>query len=181
MNNDTTQNVRPRRPFGVSLAILLSLMIFVVIPMVVVIFFAASSGILYRIESEAMSGINVVGVSLTSFTGVIIVSTLVLILGVAAWRVRSEWVRRLFSLVVLGAGVIGSVSLLQSALTGPSLESGIDSATEIARNNTIIIIVVLALVTAFSVWMMQRWSAKAFYRGYYTQDDLERIDSVYNV
>lgn len=173
------QNAKPHRPFGVSLAILLSVMIFVVIPMAVVVFFLATNDVFYRIESEAMAGVDINGMDPQSFIGASIVATVVFILGLAAWRVRSEWVRRFYTASVLVAGILATVALLLSVQSEPSLQNGIDSMSEAARGNTAIFVAVVVIVTAFIVWMMQRWSAKAFYRGHYTEEDYIRIQKTY--
>lgn len=172
-------NPKPHRPFGVSLAILLSFMIFVVIPMAVVIFFGATNELFYRIENQAMAGVDVSGLEFDSFMGAVAIAIAVLVFGVAAWRVRSEWVRRLFTATVLVSGFVAVVALLMAGQGAPNLENGIDSMSAATQDNALIFVAVIAIVTAFVVWMMQRWSAKAFYRGYYTQDDYAHIQKTY--
>ncbi|MAU11002.1 MAG: hypothetical protein CL607_14365 [Anaerolineaceae bacterium] len=173
------QNPKPHRPFGVSLAILLSLMIFVLIPMVLVVFFVASNDVFYRIESQAMAGVDINGMDPQSFIVASIVAAVVLVLGLAAWRVRSEWIRRFYSASVLIAGILATAALVLSVQTGSDLQNGIDSMTQAARDNVAIFVIVIVAVTAFIVWMMQRWSAKAFYRGHYTEEDFIRIQKTY--
>ncbi|QPC80952.1 hypothetical protein G4Y79_14685 [Phototrophicus methaneseepsis] len=175
----TTKEPRPHRPFGVGLAILLCIMIFVVVPMTLVLFFVASSNLVYQVESQALVGVEVLGVSTPAVAIAIAVAVFVLLLSVAAWFFRSEWVRRIYSFGMLAVGIGVTIWMLQSTLGARSFEQGIDSASELTRNNIIGLVLIVVLVTAFAVWMMQRWSAKAFYRGYYTTEDLERIERVY--
>lgn len=178
-NTSFDQNPKPHRPFGVSLAILLSMMIYVFIPMVLVVFFLASNDVFYRIESQAMAGVDINGMDSESFLGASIIAVVVFVLGLAAWRVRSEWIRRLYSISVLIAGVLATAALVLSVQSGPNLQNGIDSMTEAARDNVAIFVFFIVAITAFIVWMMQRWSAKAFYRGYYTEEDYIRIQKTY--
>ena len=171
--------MRPARTFGLSLAILASVMLFTLLPLMQVAMI-----LLVRARVQMLS-LDVPGeadavlpmASGGSFTGVgdvnLAVQTVLgiafLVIAVFAWRGRPSWIR----FVTLGAVIVlTAVTILLSVAslyTNPDLAAGINSGEAITRVLLSGRLILSVLVALYVVWYMNRGPARAFYRGYYLQ------------
>lgn len=168
---------KPGRTLGLSLAILASVMLFTIFPLMQV---ATIAIIRYRLqsasvnvpgESEAVSpvavgsafaGVNDLSLWIQLFFGIIF-----LVIAVCAWRGRPSWIRfvMLAAVVVLTLVTIGLS--LAPLITDPSLEQGIDSGAAVRSVLLSGRMLLSILVALYVVWYVNRGPARAYYRGYY--------------
>lgn len=169
---------KPGRPLGVTLAILLSVFLFTVYPLVIV------AGVLIienrfeqmaeRPEVSAEEGIAPVATG-GDFRGGITDAQLLLQGGLAlvflvlaffAWRGRPAFMRYVFMAAVLLLTLVAVLPMLapdaaaQEGLSGGSLE-GLFNSVYLGR------VVAAVLVALYVIWYLNRGPARAFYRGYY--------------
>lgn len=172
-------NLKPHRPFGLTLAILLCLVLFVFIPLLPLFFVLMTGDITTQVDGEAMVGVDILGISEAALFLQAIVPISLGLLAILTWLGRPRWIRQLFRGAVLIAG-IGLIGLLIFSLTRtPDLASGLDSATNASRGVTVFYIVVLSFVTTYTVWYLGRWTVKAFFRRHYTMEDIRRLKAMY--
>ncbi|MCB9451887.1 MAG: hypothetical protein H6672_10635 [Anaerolineaceae bacterium] len=162
---------KPGRPLGVSLAIVMSVIWFSVLPLLQV-------GLVLLIHQRfqnidfASSGVQPVATG-GDFLGVPIwmlafqaaFGAAFLIVAVFAWRGRPRWMRQaLPGAVGLLTGVI-LIFTLQQAFSQPDLQAGISSVdgTSLLKGDFLGSL----LLMLFVIWYMNRGPARAFYRGYY--------------
>lgn len=172
---------RPGRPLGVSLAVLLSVGLFVLLPLFrlgvdlyVEARFRSLEDVAVPLGEEVEMTPLLVGGDVTLVTldrllleGLPAVGFL--ILAIFAWRGRPAWMRLIFFASVVALAVLNLLLILFSA---SQPQAGIDSFQ--ATSNTLLCgqVVLLVLVPLYVVWYLNRGPARAFYRGYY----LERED-----
>jgi len=172
-------NLKPHRPFGLTLAILLCLVVFVFIPLLPLFFVLMTGDITIQVDGEAMVGVDILGISNIALLLQAIVPMSLGLLAILTWLGRPRWIRQIFRVAILIVG-IGLIGLLVFSLTRtPDLASGLDSATAASGGVTVFYIVVLCLVTLYTVWYLGRWPVKAFFRGHYTAEDIHRLKALY--
>jgi len=168
----TTHPQRPLRPFGLSLAILASAVLFGLLPVVESAITLALSN--YQVVEEGLaSGIRLSNYDpATSFVQMAL-SGIFLVLAVLAWRGKPKTMRYVFPLAVLAFAVGNILLRLWPALSMPAnLLDGIDSAREATQSYLRGQIIITALTALYCLWFSNRWSARAFFRGSYTEADL---------
>lgn len=175
-----THDRKPARPFGVTLAILLCVLFFSVIPLI-------SVGSRVMIERhiagnqtfmmpdgstvDAVSGVDEGGALDDGAVRVqIAVSVVFIVVAFFAWRGRSNVMRYLFMAAVIG---IALVLLYQNFVL--FRDSGFEGGTGAALLGFVrnINILFLILLPAYVVWYLNRAPARAFYRGYYLKKELD--------
>jgi magnesium-transporting ATPase (P-type) len=163
---------KPSRPFGLSLAITAGLILFTVLPLTVTALLLYIRSYIYRNEGGALGGASVTNVSDTPFVILIVVGIFFLFVSIFAWRGRPRQMRWLYPAVVLAytAVVVLGVAL-PAVTTPPSLEQGLDSGQDLARRVLSGYSGACLALGVFTVWFANRWSARAFFRGYYTDKD----------
>lgn len=174
-------NQKPRRPFGVSLAILASVLLFTVIPMLQV-------GMILLVEHHFRnldntitlpSGETLEGFSGGDFRGGITDERLILqtVMGVGflvvaalAWYGKPPQMRyvMLLSVLILTAISLG-LTIIPSLLDESSPTSGGSLDSLIAPLRCFQLSITL-LVPVYVVWYLNRAPARAFYRGYYLSE-----------
>ena len=174
---DDVLKQKPPRPFGVTLAIGVSVLFFSIIPLMTVgMRFALET---YILDSTSDDGV-VVGTDspdpLTDTDTLIQLGISVGFLGIAffSWRGRPRWMR--FALMI-SVVVIAAVLLVQAFnnFQGSALEGGsVDSLIHFLRQGQILFLILIPL---YVVWYLNRAPARAFYRGYYLQEDMPYIVS----
>ncbi|MBK9122579.1 MAG: hypothetical protein IPM16_05575 [Chloroflexi bacterium] len=175
---------KPGRPLGLSLAIILSVGLYVVLPMFQLI---VQVGLQERI-SQIDSPIVVDGQELTagasggSFVLVgeseLIVQTVAagvfLVLAIFAWRGRPRGIRTAFTAaVLLYAGVTAYVTA-RTLLARSDISAGISSADDLVRQLLCGVLVTTVLIPLYVVWYINRAPARAFYRGTYAVEETAR-------
>jgi hypothetical protein len=165
---------QPRRPFGVIMALMSGVFVFSVIPLLMI------GTILYLatyVQSDASGGMS--GLEFTDMTyqplllpG--IAALVYLLVAIWAWRGKPSTVRFIFPLITAFYCVV-----TWSLLTTPSpvAEQAVDSSSEFAEIASQVYLIAMVGVTVYIAWFMNRWSARAFYRGYYTKRDLDLLQS----
>lgn len=165
--------MRPRRPFGVSLAIFASVFLFAGVPLLRVFFFLSLPRLTFSEEDGIITGmsspVSDVALFVDLMSGLIFI-----VVAVFAWHGRPSFVRLLLMLMTAGLSLFNILQgYLPALLTVPDpLEMGIDSLFETGRSLQLLLLVVTALVALYVVWYMNRWAARAFYRGFYLPEDI---------
>jgi hypothetical protein len=167
---------RPARTLGLSLAILVSIMWFSVLPMM-------QAGAILLVEwrlREAEQGLSL-GDDLPAFAyggefrGVsdavlwfqAVTGGVFLVIGAAAWRGRPSSIRRIMAAAVV---ILTAVTLVTTAaaLNQPAtIYEGIDSGGSLSTSLLNVRLIMTVLIPLYVLWYMNRAPARAFYRGYY--------------
>ena len=168
---------KPKRPFGVSLAIATSFLIFVALPLIEV-FFIISVDNMMIFDEVGRSGINVIGIEKYGSQMIWQVALAIgfCILIIIAWIGRPSVIRLIFSGAVGLMGVLTIVAQIMPRLTSSS--TVLDSSRDINQPVLTIYLIVTILITLYSVWYLNRWAARAFYRGYYLPEDIEEMKRI---
>ena len=170
---------RPPRPFGLSLAVLASAILFGLLPIVESAITLALSN--YQVIEEGLaSGIRLSNYDPFVSIAQIALSGVFLLLAILTWRGRPKAIRYIFPLGVL-LFALGNVLLrLWPALSTPTnLLDGIDSGREAAQNYLRGQLIITVLTAIYCLWFSNRWSARAFFRGSYTESDLTMLAEVF--
>jgi hypothetical protein len=168
--------MKPGRPFGLSLAIIASVMLFTLIPLMQVSMVLL---VQYRLQSTTLSigsdsgEVQPIAVG-GDFTGVsdsaLFVQTLLglafLMIAVFAWRGRPSFIRSVFVAAVGGLTLLTLVASALPLLAQPDLQSGFDSGAGISHSLLSTRIVFSLLVPLYVVWYSNRAPARAFFLGY---------------
>lgn len=165
-------NLQPKRPLGLTLAIITSGLTFAVLPLMQSLFLLAVN----RYQYETPEGV-IVGTSISNFNAtpyLLQAGLAVFFLGICVlcgWG-RPRGIRWVFSLVVLALGsYVLLAQLLPALMATPTLQDGVDSVASLRRPLQWGQLLLVASVTTYSVWFANRWSSRAFFRGFYTEAD----------
>lgn len=174
-----TQFIRPGRPFGVTLAIALSTLVFSIIPLLEVGFLVVVNQSIYQDETGVIVGTDL----LQSASVPIFVQTFValafLLVAILAWQGGRPHIRLVFiGITIALAAILTIFQILPAIAMQPNLEQGVDSMAEILRQWRFVQLIVIVLIALYVVWYMNRWAACAFYRGYYTQSDIAHLREI---
>jgi len=168
---------KPKRPFGVSLAIFTCFLIYVALPLIEVIFVVSVDNMM-TFDGVGRSGLNVIGIE--KF-GSQIVWQIALAIGfgfliIIAWVGRPPIIRLIFSGAV---GLMGFVTVIAQII--PRLTSSptvLDSSRDVNQPILTFYLIITILITLYSIWYLNRWAARAFYRGYYLPEDIEEMKRI---
>jgi membrane protease YdiL (CAAX protease family) len=167
---------KPPRPFGLSLAILVCVLLFTVVPLVVTMILFYINGYFERTGDGAMSGLLITNFSTAPLVVVMFGAILFAFVAIFAWRGRPKSMRYIFPLSVgIAPLLLFVVSILPALTSAPSLQQGIDSSLELSRQLLSGYSGTLFIAATYSIWFCNRWSARAFFRGYYSKSDLEKM------
>lgn len=171
--------MKPPRTLGVSLAILASVMLFTVLPLLQVV---APVLIQYRLSQVDLpspdgSGTErpiAVGGGLEGWSnGATLLqvgsSALFFVIAIGAWFGRPRWIRGVMVaavLILLTVTVTTSIATLNAP---PDINNGLDSSQSLTTSLIYARLAVSGLVTLYVLWYLNRGPARAFYRGYYLQ------------
>lgn len=169
--------MKPGRTFGLSLAIIASVLLFTVMPlmqvsMVLLVQYRLSQ----QMPSLPLGGEEVEPIAVGGdFTGVddgtLVLQTLVglafLAIAVFAWRGRPQWIRFVMVAAVCGLTLFTLLASVLPLVSQPDLQGGIDSGAAIARSLLASRTLLSVLIPLYVLWYMNRAPARAFYRGYY--------------
>ena len=168
---------RPPRPLGLTLAILASVVLYALLPLLQVAMVLlvqmrlqtmqlTLSGESGDITPLAVGG-DFIGVSIG---GLIVQSALALIflvIAVYAWRGRPIWIRGAMIAAMLGLLGFTVVATVPALLATPSLETGLDSGEPLRQSLHWGKLLLSGLVALYVLWYINRGPARAFYKGYY--------------
>jgi hypothetical protein len=170
---------RPERTLGLSLAILVSIMWFSLLPMMQA---AAILLVEWRLR-EAERGLSL-GDDLPAFAyggefrGVsdavlwfqAVTGAVFLVIGVAAWRGRPRSIRWIMAAAVIFLTAV-TLATTAAALNQPTtIYEGIDSGASISTSLLNARLILTVLIPLYVLWYMNRAPARAFYRGYYLSE-----------
>ncbi len=171
--------MKPPRTLGISLAILLSVFIFTVLPFlqIVVLLLIQYRAAQANFGVDATNPVNPI-FSGGSFGGVsndlLIVQSLLgaiyLVVAFFAWRGRPQSVRHLLVVSVLILTVLYVWDILTALLSPIPLSAGIDSGGGISRTLQCVRLITNLLIPLYVIWYINRAPARAFFRGTYLPD-----------
>jgi hypothetical protein len=163
-------NARPKRPLGLTLAIITSGLIFAVLPLAQSLFLLGVNRYQYETPEGVIVGTGISNFNATPYllqAGLAVVFLMVCVLCAMG---RPRGIRWVFSLVVLCLGSYVLLAQILPTLTAvPTLQDGLDSTTALRRPLQWGQLFLVASVTTYSVWFANRWSSRAFFRGFYTE------------
>ncbi len=169
--------MRPVRTFGLSLAILASVMLFSLLPLMQVAMILLVRARLQMLsldvpgEADSVlpmaSGGSFAGVADVNLIVQAVLGVVFLVIAFFAWRGRPGWIRFVTLGAVIALTAITILLSVASLYANPDLAAGIDSGEAIARVLLSGRLIVSVLVAFYVVWYMNRGPARAFYRGYY--------------
>lgn len=173
-------NIKPGRPVGLTLAILLSVMLYAVMPGLLLGYRLLVQDRLNRVdapvvfEGEEYRAIASGGSFQVTVNEIAVQTVAILVfLAVAyfAWRGGRPWVRKLFTSTVLLYGGLTAIFTLRDLLTPNTLNEGITSLDTLIAQGLCSILVTTVLVPMYVLWVVNRAPSRAFYRGTYAPDD----------
>ena len=164
---------RPPRPFGVTLAIIASLILFSCFPLMEV-------GMLISVRLH-FSNLNLAGdgpqpfAMGTDFLGIsdgklflqALIALIFLIIAFFAWRGRRPFMRYVLMLACAGLTLFNILNVVVGQLSQQNLSAGTTYLDSILSSLSLGQFVAGFLVTFYVVWYLNRGPARAFYRGYY--------------
>jgi hypothetical protein len=170
---------KPPRTLGLSLAIVLSVLLYTVLPFALL---AIDLSIKNRFEQlnelaipypdgsegEALAvggTANIVSSERLIFD--VVVGAIFLTIAIFAWIGRPHWIRLLMLLAVLAMAALNLALIARGLMTPVTIEAGMSSGDSLARTLNIGLLVVHVLVPLYVGWYVNRGPARAFYRGAY--------------
>lgn len=167
---------KPQRPFGVSLAIAACVAVFAILPLMIMLLMTYLHNRVHLPGDGSFSGLSFLGISTPAIVVYAVAAICFLVFAVFAWRGRPAAMRFIFPVVVLIMALLMSI-LLVVANTPNNLQQGFDSAEAARQWLREGYLVVILLIVVYVGWFFNRWSARAFFRGYYTQQDIDLINA----
>jgi hypothetical protein len=171
---------RPPRTFGLSLAILVSVLLYSVLPLM-------QGGAVLLLEwrlRQAEAELETGGTPMDAFdvggdfTGLpdalvafqIVSGVFFLLIAFLAWRGRPRRIRWVMLAAVVALTVINIASSLSALNAQIDLNAGLDSGADAAASLVITRLLFTILVPLYVIWYMNRAPARAFYRGSYADE-----------
>ncbi len=164
---------RPPRPFGVTLAIFASLILFTIFPLMEV-------GILLSVRLHFSNvslegggpqpfamGADFLGIPDSKIFLQAMLALIFLIIAFFAWRGRPPFMRYVLMLACAGLTLLTILNVVVAQLSQQNLAAGVSSLDSILNSLSLGQFVISLLVTFYVVWYLNRGPARAFYRGYY--------------
>jgi hypothetical protein len=167
---------RPGRPLGVSLAIIASLLVFTISPLLQVglLFVVRQHFVdqsLPSIEGEpVVSGGDIIGIPASTLIIQAALAVIFLAAAVFAWRGRPSRMRFVLIVLVIIYTGIKFATIISASMAQQNLQVGVSSLDSIMQSVSAGEFVTEFLVMLYVVWYMNRGPARAFYRGYYLPD-----------
>ncbi len=171
---------RPGRPLGVSLAIIASLFVFSILPLMQVgLLFVVRQHFVDQSPPEVagepviISGGDILGIPAETLIFQAVLAFVFLIAAIFAWRGRPSRMRfGLMALVVIYT-VIKFVSIVIQTMAVQNLQLGVSSLDSMLHSVSKGEFFTELLVMLYVIWYMNRGPARAFYRGYYLNEPAE--------
>ncbi|MCK6577700.1 MAG: hypothetical protein L6Q98_06305 [Anaerolineae bacterium] len=169
---------KPPRTLGLSLAILASVMLFTLLPLLQVsVFFAVQ----YRFSQinlpvdpagEDAAPPIAIGGSAGGIPDAALIVQIALGLGylplaMLAWRGRPGSIRQIIMAGVVLLTLTTALMTVVNLSSVPTVQGGIDSGEDLKRGLLVSRTIFSALIALYVVWYMNRGPARAFYRGHY--------------
>ena len=164
---------KPGRPLGLSIAIVTSVMLFALLPLIQVLFYLS---IKWRfqdiefIEGGGATGVDIVGLSDTTLLIQFAMAVLFLLIAVFAWRGKPTFMRYVFMLAVVLFTLVTLVTSIMSGQNQNEIEAMFDPVAALSNSLVRIRVIFSFLVMIYVLWYVNRGPARAFYRGYYLDE-----------
>lgn len=171
-----SNDIKPGRPVGLTLAILLSVLLYAVMPLVLLGYRLLVHDRLSRVDTPVMfEGQEyraiASGGSFQITTNEIMIQTIAIFIFVVvaylAWRGGRNWVRTLFTSTVLFYGGLTAIFTLRDLLVPNTIDQGITSLDTLIAQGLCSVLVTTVLVPMYVLWYVNRAPARAFFRGTY--------------
>lgn len=179
-----SEPLRPGRPFGLTLAIFATTLMYSIVPITQLGFNLLVMNHFNNLDLNmpwsggdevifAGADANIVSVRDILLVGGVGIGFLVI--AIFAYRGRPAWSRHLLFYSVLVLNAVYLVTILSNILRPSDLSQGFTSADDFFRSTELGYLVMMSLVTLYLIWYMNRAPARAFYRGYYLP--AERVEA----
>lgn len=172
----TAEN-RPPRTFGISIAIIVSVMFFTIFPLVQLLILTLIQYRIGQIElAPSVSGTENTAIAVGGSFGTLTSEYILLqaicgivffVIAIFAWRGRPKSVRYLFMLGVVALSIFYAWDSLAVFFSPLSAMEGIDSGAEVRRILQLGRLFANLIVPLYVLWYMNRAPARAFFRGSY--------------
>lgn len=161
---------KPGRPLGLSIAIITSVMLFSLLPLLqvgILLLLRERFRAVEYLEDGGAVGSYMLGISDSKLLLQFVLGLVFLVIAVAAWRGKPARIRIVLVAAVLFLTAL-TIALDLSALAQPTAPGeGFDSSAALTDSLQRARITVSVLVGLYVVWYVNRGPARAFYRGYY--------------
>ncbi|MGQ9887930.1 MAG: hypothetical protein ACUVSX_05505 [Aggregatilineales bacterium] len=161
---------KPGRPLGLSIAIITSVMLFSLLPLLqvgILLLLRERFGAVEYLEGGGAVGSYMLGISDSKLLVQFALGLAFLLIAAAAWRGRPSRIRIVLIAAVLFLTALTIVFDL-SALAQPAApDEGFDSSADLTDNLQRARVALSVLVGLYVIWYVNRGPARAFYRGYY--------------
>ncbi len=169
---------KPGRPLGLSLAILISFMLFTLLPIAQVIFVLSLRQQFQTIEF--LEGGGAIGGDLKGFEDIqlivpVITALIFAVVAALAWVGRPKRIRLIFVSTVVLITMITLGMTISSMYAPDTIEQGMDSGAGFIDSLLIARVAVSLLVALYVMWYVNRGPARAFYRGHYLSDPADTV------
>ena len=170
---------RPPRPFGVTLAIIASLFLFTVFPLMEVGMLLSVRLHFANLTFEGNGpqpfaiGADFLGIPDSKIFLQAIIALIFLVIAIFAWRGRPPFMRYILIAVCAGLTLFNILNVVVSQLGQQDLTAGFSSLDSILNSLSLGQFVISLIVTIYVVWYLNRGPARAFYRGYYLPMPIE--------
>ncbi len=164
---------RPPRPFGVTLAILASLILFTCVPLMEVVLLVSVRSHFANLKfaddgtHPFAMGADFLGIPDSKIILQAGIAIVFLIIAFFAWRGRPKYMRYVLMLTCALLTIFNILNIIAGQISQQSLDSGASSLDSILNSLSLGQFAVGVLVTFYVVWYLNRGPARAFYRGYY--------------
>ncbi|MBI1276515.1 MAG: hypothetical protein GC179_00160 [Anaerolineaceae bacterium] len=164
---------RPPRPFGVTLAIFASLILFTCFPLIEVglllsvrLHFANLTFADDGTQPLAM-GADFLGIPDSKIFLQTLIAIVFLVIAVMAWRGRRKYMRFVLIVSCAGLTLFNILNIVIGQLSQQNFEAGASSLDSVLSSLSLGQFAAGVLVTLYVIWYLNRGPARAFYRGYY--------------
>ncbi len=164
---------RPPRPFGVTLAVIASVILFTLFPLAEVALLVSVRLHFANMTLEGdgpqpiAMGADFLGIPDSRIILQAVIAIVFLVIAIFAWRGRPPFMRYVLMLTCIGLTLYSILSVILGQLTEKSLEAGMSSLDSILNSISLGQFFISSMVTLYVVWYLNRGPARAFYRGYY--------------
>jgi hypothetical protein len=165
-----TSEAVPPRTLGISIALAGSAILFGILPLLQLAYIAWLTQYVAVDPEGGMAGFRVSGVDPVPVAGQIIASVGFLLMTAQAWRGRPAWMRQVYSLAVFLFSIVLIGSGLRQMAASSPLGEGITSMDDFWRNAQFLQVAGVAVLGVYVVWYLNRWPARAFFRGSYPNE-----------
>lgn len=168
---------RPSRPLGLTLAILASIMLFTIVPLMQASMIALiedrvrSQPLTIPGQADPIEPLAVGGSFAGVDSGILILQTALgiafLVIALLAWRGRPSFARYTFIGAIITLTALTLLATLAPLFAQRAADAGFDSGESISRSLLWLRLIFTILVPLYVLWYVNRGPARAFYRGYY--------------